>query len=296
MTWINDRALTLVLMAMFLVFLAGQYVTGFHEYTDAQATHHESPIALSAYATTGHWWESVFENWESEFLQMAVFVLLTTQLVQKGSPESRRAHAREAVDADPRDFTNKPDVPWPVRRGGWILRLYENSLGLAFVLLFLISWAGHAAGGYFSFASDQMGHGLAGRSSWIPHLIALLVRVHPELAKLAPFDRRDGVLAVYLRQRGSPESKPVHASHGVTIDKDQRWFPAGLEIVDGAEEFEEALLLARLRFRRFEHLPHRPAHVRFHGGIEQLFRRQREVDVLERRMNTFKQQRNSIGL
>ena len=94
--WLHDRALTLVLMAMFLLFLAGQFVTGFLDYNESQVAHHLSPVAMSAYATTGHWWESVFENWESEFLQMAVFVLLTTVLVQKGSPESRRPHAHEA--------------------------------------------------------------------------------------------------------------------------------------------------------------------------------------------------------
>ena len=71
-------------------------------------------------------WEALFENWESEFLQMAVFVLLTTFLIQKGSPESRRPGVKELVDTDPRDFADDPDAPWPVRRGGWILRLYEH--------------------------------------------------------------------------------------------------------------------------------------------------------------------------
>src|SRR6187455_1891893 len=142
--WIHDRALTLVLMGMFVVFLAGQFATGFRDYNESQVAHHRPPVTMSAYAATGHWWESVFENWESEFLQMALFVLLTTVLVQKGSPESRRPGVTELVDVDPRGFADDPDAPWPVRRGGWILRIYENSLGLAFVLLFLLSWTGHA--------------------------------------------------------------------------------------------------------------------------------------------------------
>src|SRR4029450_7123587 len=124
--------------------------TGLAEYNAEQQEHGQARVTLNTYLATGHPWEALFENWESEFLQMAVFVLITTVLVQKGSPESRRRHAREAVDADPRDFADLPNVPWPVRRGGWILRLYENSLGLAFVALFLISWAGHALGGYFA--------------------------------------------------------------------------------------------------------------------------------------------------
>src|SRR5688572_20881925 len=112
MAWIHDRALTLVLMAMFLIFLGGQFATGLQEYNDSQREHGKTEVSSSAYFATGHWWESVFENWESEFLQMAVFVLLTTVLVQKGSPESRRAHSKELVDADPRDFADRPNAPW----------------------------------------------------------------------------------------------------------------------------------------------------------------------------------------
>lgn len=214
MNWIRDRALTIVLMGMFLLFLAGQFVTGLQEYNASQEEHHHARIGMSSYFMTGHWWEAVFENWESEFLQMAVFVLLTTVLVQKGSPESRRPHVKEPVDADPRDFADAPGVPWPVRRGGWILRLYEHSLGLAFILLFLLSWLGHALGGYAEFASDQVEHGLT-----TPVLAEYLTSSRfwfesfqnwqSEFFSIAAMVW----LAVYLRQRGSPESKPVHASH-----------------------------------------------------------------------------------
>ena len=90
MDWIRDRALTLVLMAMFALFLGGQVLTGLYEYNATQADHQQPVVDLAGYLRTGHPWEALFENWESEFLQMAVFVLLTTILVQKGSPESRR--------------------------------------------------------------------------------------------------------------------------------------------------------------------------------------------------------------
>ena len=129
------------------------------EYNATQREHGEPLVTWSGYLSTGHPWEALFENWESEFLQMAVFVLLTTFLVQKGSPESRRRGVTELVDADPRDFADEPDVPWPVKRGGWVLRLYEHSLGLAFIVLFLASWVGHAAGGYAAYAADQVEHG-----------------------------------------------------------------------------------------------------------------------------------------
>jgi hypothetical protein len=212
--WIHDRALTIVLMAMFFLFLIGQVIAGLWEYNDERAAHGRDPIALTQYFSTGHLWEAVFENWESEFLQMAVFILLTTCLVQKGSPESRRPHKREAVDADPRKFADDPNAPWPVRRGGWVLRIYENSLGLAFVLMFLVSWAGHAWGGFIEFGEDQAEHGqqvmrfadylLSPRfwfesfQNWQSEFLSIAAMVW---------------LAVYLRQRYSPESKPVHAAH-----------------------------------------------------------------------------------
>jgi Domain of unknown function (DUF6766) len=141
-------------------------------------------VTLTVYLGSGHPWEALFENWESEFLQMAVFVLLTTFLIQKGSPESRRLGVTELVDADPRDFGDDPEAPWPVRRGGWILTLYEHSLGVAFVLLFLVSWAGHALGGFAEYSADeQLHHQPPAGADRLPHLIAILVRVAPELAE-----------------------------------------------------------------------------------------------------------------
>src|SRR4029450_3009268 len=154
--WIRDRGLTLLLMAMFLLFLVGQVVSGFAEYNVEQRLHGQPAVSMNGYLAPGHPGEALFENWESEFPQVAVFVLLTTILIQKGSPESRRPGVKELVDTDPRDFADSPDAPWPVRRGGWILRLYEHSLGLAFVLLFLMAWVGHALGGFAEYAADQV--------------------------------------------------------------------------------------------------------------------------------------------
>jgi hypothetical protein len=217
MDWIRDRGLTLVLMALFLVFLAGQFATGYFDYASTQRDHGLPAVTFAGYFLTGHPWEALFENWESEFLQMSVFVLLTTVLVQKGSPESRRPHARELVDADPREYAHAPGAPWPVRRGGWVLRVYEHSLGIAFLLLFVLSWIGHVAGGFADFAEEQLTHGRARPSlaeylasprfwfesfqNWQSEFLAIAAMVW---------------LAVYLRQRWSPESKPVHASHDDT--------------------------------------------------------------------------------
>ena len=215
--WIRDRGLTLALLTLFAMSLVGQLVAGFHEYNADRVEHGAAVVTIGEYSATGHPWEALFENWESEFLQMAVFVLLTTILIQKGSPESRRPGVREMVDVDPRDFARDPGVPWPVTRGGWILRLYENSLGLAFVLLFLVSWVGHAAGGFAVSRADELAHGRAAGSfadyltgprfwfesfqNWQSEFLSIAAMVW---------------LSVYLRQRWSPESKPVHASHDDT--------------------------------------------------------------------------------
>jgi hypothetical protein len=217
MAWVRDSGLTLALMVMFLLFLGGQFATGFLEYNNAQQEHGERAVAFRGYLATGHPWEALFENWESEFLQMAVFVLLTTVLVQKGSPESRRPGVIEPVDLDPRDFADDANAPWPVQRGGWILKLYENSLGLAFVALFVISWIGHALGGYTEFADDQVQHGHA-RPALADYLVSSrfwfesFQNWQSEFLAIAAMVW----LAVYLRQRYSPESKPVYAPHDET--------------------------------------------------------------------------------
>ena len=182
--WIRDRGLTLLLLAMFALSLVGQLATGLAEYNAEQQEHRQPLVTLTTYLGTGHPWEALFENWESEFLQMAVFVLLTTFLIQKGSPESRRPGVKELVDTDPRDFADYPDAPWPVRRGGWILRLYEHSLGLAFVVLFLLSWVGHALGGFSVYAADEVSApSTASGIHRLPDVVPFLVRVVSELAE-----------------------------------------------------------------------------------------------------------------
>ena len=216
MAWIRDRALTLTLMAMFLLFLGGQLITGFAEYNSEQEQHGHAAVAMTGYLATGHLGRHLREL-GSEFLQMGVFVLLTTFLIQKGSPESRRPGVTELVDTDPRDFADAPDAPWPVRRGGWILRLYEHSLGLAFVLLFLIAWVGHAIGGFAVFAADHVTHRQP-QPSFTDYLMSArfwfesFQNWQSEFLAIASMVW----LAVYLRQRWSPDSTPVHAPHAET--------------------------------------------------------------------------------
>jgi len=212
--WILDRSLTLAMLACFVVFAIGQLLTGWHTHNSELIEHGSSAIPLRLYLLSGHLWEAVFENWESEFLQMSAFVTFTAWLYQVGSPESRRPGVLELVDVDARRFAHLPDVPWPVKRGGWILVLYEHSLGLALFLLFVASWVGHVLGGWSEYGAAQALHGEAA-----PALLEYLTSSRFWFESFQNWQSEFlsvGVmiwLSVYLRQRRSPESKPVHAAH-----------------------------------------------------------------------------------
>ena len=216
MLWKNN-GLSIVLFALFLFTMAGQAVTGWKDRNDDAAAHGEPQIALDAYLTSGHFWEATGENWESEFLQMAMFVLLTVFLRQKGSAESKRIDVVEDVDLDPREFASDPDAPGPVRRGGIVLKLYENSLGLAFAALFVMSFAIHAVGGWREYNDEQQEHRqpvvtlidyLASSRFWFESF----QNWQSEFLSLAAMV----TATIYLRQRGSAESKPVYAPHAET--------------------------------------------------------------------------------
>ncbi len=101
---------------------------------------------MAQYLGSAHFLEATMENWESEFLQMGLYIFLTAFLYQKGSAESKKLSGSDPVHRDPRRFRNKMYAPWPVKRGGFVLLLYENSLSLAFLVLFLVSFFLHGVG------------------------------------------------------------------------------------------------------------------------------------------------------
>lgn len=153
----------------------------------------------------------LFENWESEFLQMASYVVLTAMLVQRGSAESR--DPKGADDEVPLG----PDSPWAARKGAWVRALYERSLGTALMLLFVVSLGLHFWGSLRSANAEALLHGqplqdagdylfdsrfwFESFQNWQSEFLSTGVIV---------------VLSVFLRQKGSPESKPVNASHSTT--------------------------------------------------------------------------------
>jgi membrane protein implicated in regulation of membrane protease activity len=213
----RNNGLSLVLLGAFLVLLVGQVISGFHEYNSERREHHQTAIALSAYLGSGHFWEALFENWESEFLQMASYVFLTAFLIQKGSAESKDPDRSEPAKDDPTRHRDNPYAPGPVRRGGWRLKLYEHSLSLALALLFLISFVGHIFAGSRLHNESRLEHGEMAVSwkdylgsaefwfqsfqNWQSEFLAVLAIV---------------VLSIWLREKGSPESKSVTSPHART--------------------------------------------------------------------------------
>jgi hypothetical protein len=214
-SWVRRNALTLVCTGLFLLFLGAQSATGWRVYNSGNEEHGQEAVGYLTYLTTGHFVEGTLENWESEFLQMAAFVLLTVFLVQKGSAESKSG----AEDDDIAAHRDDPEAPWPVRRGGVWLALYSNSLFLAFLVLFLASIAGHAAGGAREYSEERESHGQP------PVSTLEFVRTsdfwyqsfqnwQSEFLAVASIS----VLSIFLRQKGSSQSKPVYAPNGRTGD------------------------------------------------------------------------------
>ena len=215
----HHHGLSIALIALFAVSMVGQTWAGWYAYNEEQRSHQQPTVTLGGYLTSGHFGEATFENWESEFLQMAFYVLLTAWLFQVGSSESKRPDVVELVDLDPRDSPNKEKAPWPVRKGGAVLRLYENSLSVTFALLFLASFALHARTGMVAFNEEQMSHGEPPVGGWefvssSQFWFESFQNWQSEFLSLAAMVG----FTIVLRQRGSPESKPVDAPYFETAD------------------------------------------------------------------------------
>jgi hypothetical protein len=213
----RENGLSIVVFGLFLVFLVAQSVAGHRVEIAESQEHGDPPPSYGEYLASGGFVEATFENWESEFLQMAAYVVLTIGLRQKGSAESKKLEGREKVDADPRLVRDKKDAPWPVRRGGFVLTLYEHSLGIAFALLFLLSFVAHAMGGAAVYSHEQVLHG-GDRVTALEYLGTSRLWFESFQNWQSEFLAVGSivVLSIVLRQRGSPESKPVAAPHAET--------------------------------------------------------------------------------
>ena len=208
-TFLRDNGLTLVLGLMFLVSVAGMVLTGQAAFNKELLDHGQPSVGLVAYVSTGEFLSALFENWESEFLQMAAYVVLTAILFQRGSSESR----------DPDDPGRPNDeLSWRARYplAAWI---YAHSLGLVLALLFLGSFLLHSWFSMSAANAEALLHGGAVQTigsylldpqfwfesfqNWQSEFLSTAVLV---------------VLSIFLRHQGSPESKPVGAANSETGD------------------------------------------------------------------------------
>ena len=212
--FLRDNGLGLVMFGFFALFLFAQSVTGLAVYNDDQREHGEATIGYPEYLRTGHFVEATFENWESEYLQMGAYVLFTVFLFQRGSSESKDPDKEESVDEDPRQAQDREGIPWPVRAGGLALKCYEYSLSIALLLLFLFSVILHAIGGAREYSQEQLAPG--------GHAVSTLEFLRTSEFWFQSFQNWQSeflavfsivALSIFLRQRGSPESKPVAAPH-----------------------------------------------------------------------------------
>ena len=215
--FLRNNGLSLTLFGLFVISIVGQAIAGWRALLEELRQHDLPEVAFTAYLASGHFLSATFENWESEFLQMAVYVLLTVFLIQKGASESKKPDDENPEDEPPQKRRGQPDAPWPVHRGGLILRLYSHSLSIALTALFLASFWLHLAGSTRRTNEEAVRHGQPMKSmmeilidaefwyesfqNWQSEFLSLAVLL---------------VLGIYLRERGSPESKPVAAPHAMT--------------------------------------------------------------------------------
>lgn len=216
---LRDNGLSLAFGALFLLTLAFQAISGHDAVNHDQLLHHGDPISLGHYVTSAPFWADVMENWQSEYLQFSLFIFATIWLLQRGSNESKEPD-RVGLESDEQQLLGehvRPDSPAWARTGGWRTRLLSNSLLLVMTGIWLASWLAQSLAGRISYNADQLDHE-ARPLSWAAYVTTsdfwnrTLQNWQSEFLAVGSMC----ILAVYLRQRGSPESKPVGAPHEAT--------------------------------------------------------------------------------
>jgi hypothetical protein len=218
-TFLRENALSLFFAAIFLSTIVAQSFAGQRAYNAEQREHDDSQLSWTAYVTSPDYWGAVMENWQSEFLQFALFIGVTVWLVQKGSNESKKLED-VGLETDEQQRVGRhagSDAPLWARVGGLRTRLYENSLLVVMTAIFLFSWLGQSLNNWRAFNAEQVDHD-GETISWGRYLI------DPDFWERTLQNWQSEFLAVgtmaaftiFLRQRGSPESKPVGAPHDET--------------------------------------------------------------------------------
>jgi hypothetical protein len=217
--FVRDNALSLAFGAMFVATLVGQALTGAADFNAQQVTNGLEPVSLTDYVTSSAFGVDVMENWQSEYLQFLLYIFATVWLVQRGSAESKKP-GEEGTESDREQRVGRhttEDSPEWARTGDWRTTLFSRSLGLLMGGLFLLTWAASSVAGWAAYNSEQ----LAEREdpvSWLGYLGGAdfwnrsFQNWQSEMLAVGSM----AVFSVYLRQRGSPESKPVGAAHAET--------------------------------------------------------------------------------
>jgi hypothetical protein len=216
---LREHSLGLTFGLLFVLALVGQAFAGHADFNEQQLTDGLPPISLGRYVTSASFAVDVAENWQSEYLQFLLFIVLTVWLVQKGSPESKELD-RPGPESDEEQRVGEyasDDSPAWARPSGWRRTVFSNSLGLVMGTIFLLSWLAQSVAGVAAYNERQLSQ-LQDPVSWAAYLVApdfwnrTLQNWQSELLAVASMV----VLSIYLRQRGSPESKPVGTAHHVT--------------------------------------------------------------------------------
>jgi hypothetical protein len=206
-SFVHRNGLSIFALSFFLLFWALQAWTGWLHHNEELVEKGGVALSFGVYLGSGAFAQATFENWESEFLQMFLYVLATVSLRQQGSSESKKLEGKEDVDREPKP---SPQAPWAVRKGGIWLFLYKQSLSLAFLLLFLLSFGFHAWGSYADYRSEELltggtPDGVAAYFVQPRFWFESFQNWQSEFLAIASIV----ILSIWLRQHGSPESKPV---------------------------------------------------------------------------------------
>jgi hypothetical protein len=217
--FVRDNGLSLFFLTIFLLALVGQAIAGHADYNNDQVTHGQETISFGRYVVSSSFGQAVMENWQSEYLQFFMFIFATVWLVQKGSPESKeldRGGTESEEDQLIGEHAGTSSPKW-ARARGIRLWIYSNSLLLVMGTIFLGSWFAHSVTGWSEYNAEQIEHEEV-TLSWIEYVGSAdfwqttLQNWQSEFLAVGSM----AVLAIYLRQRGSPESKPVGAAHDAT--------------------------------------------------------------------------------
>jgi hypothetical protein len=223
--FLRDNGLSIFFGVLLLAALTGQAIAGHAEYNNEETQHAKiagdepDTISLGRYVVSSSFGRAVLENWQSEYLQFFLFILMTTWLVQRGSPESKEV-GKEGTESEEEQMLGehaKHNSPRWAKAGGLRAAIYSNSLLLVMGTIFVLSWFGQSVTGWSDFNSDELQHE-EGTLSWFQYIGTAsfweetLQNWQSEFLAVGCM----AVFTIYLRQRGSPESKPVGAPHSAT--------------------------------------------------------------------------------